>query len=452
MRSSSIRRAKRRGHQSDRRLRGVCRARQPVRQERGRAEANRAITSRCWRQNRTGFQESDQALQQGVSRGLLSQAADRRELLAAHSEGLICLSGCVSGELSRALLSGNTDDEAMLTRRGASPPGFTHVRRPVLHRDSKQRRSRSSGRRWSCPSTLAKRMGLPLVATSDAHYVRREDAVAQDVLLCINTGKFRTDTNRMRMEGDQFFLRSPEEMYAAFPGLEDAVARSQQIADSVDIATGTRQAAFPVVHAAGRQDDGRLSARAVRGGLARALCRRSAALAEQRSAIGRAVATKCRQRLERELDVIEKLGFCDYFLIVWDFVRYAMRAEHSLHGPRIGRRLARLLRAEDQPRLPAAVRPAVRAVSGRKPPRGARYRHRLLQGSPRRSHSVREGQVRRGERRPDRHVRHAGRPGGDSRRRPHARHADLPRRSDRGDGARSTRHLARRSARSRATT
>ena len=60
--------------------------------------------------------------------------------------------------------------------------------------------------------------------------IRIEDAVAQDVLLCINTGKFRTDTNRMRMEGDQFFLRSPEEMYAAFPGFEDAVARSQLIA------------------------------------------------------------------------------------------------------------------------------------------------------------------------------------------------------------------------------
>src|SRR6185437_3575084 len=82
---------------------------------------------------------------------------------------------------------------------------------------------------------VAKRVGIPLVATSDAHYVNREDAEAQDVLLCINTGKFRTDTNRMRMDGDQFYLRSPEEMYHAFAGFEDAVARSQQIADSVDI-------------------------------------------------------------------------------------------------------------------------------------------------------------------------------------------------------------------------
>ena len=92
---------------------------------------------------------------------------------------------------------------------------------------------------------VAKRMGIPLVATSDAHYVNQEDAVAQDVLLCINTGKFRTDTNRMRMEGDQFFLRAPEEMYACFPGLEDAVARSQEIADRVDIDLELGKRHFP---------------------------------------------------------------------------------------------------------------------------------------------------------------------------------------------------------------
>ena len=65
---------------------------------------------------------------------------------------------------------------------------------------------------------VANRLGIPLVATSDVHYVNREDAEAQDILLCVNTGKFRTDTNRMRMETNEFYLRSPEEMYAAFPG------------------------------------------------------------------------------------------------------------------------------------------------------------------------------------------------------------------------------------------
>ena len=140
---------------------------------------------------------------------------------------------------------------------------------------------------------LAKRMGLPLVATSDAHYVLREDAVAQDVLLCINTGKFRTDTNRMRMEGDQFYLRSPEEMYASFPGLEDAVARSQQIADSVDIQLELGKRHFPAFTPPAGKTTGDVFARVVRRGLARALCRRRAALAERRSAIGRALPTKC---------------------------------------------------------------------------------------------------------------------------------------------------------------
>ena len=93
---------------------------------------------------------------------------------------------------------------------------------------------------------VASRLGIPLVATSDVHYVNREDSEAQDILLCVNTGKFRTDTNRMRMETNEFYLRSPEEMYAAFPGLDEAVRRSQEIADSVHIELELGQRHFPV--------------------------------------------------------------------------------------------------------------------------------------------------------------------------------------------------------------
>ena len=91
---------------------------------------------------------------------------------------------------------------------------------------------------------VARRMGIPLVATSDAHYVNREDAEAQDMLLCINTGKFRTDTNRMRMESNEFFLRSAEEMYAAFPGLDEAL-QQRKIADSVNIELELGKRHFP---------------------------------------------------------------------------------------------------------------------------------------------------------------------------------------------------------------
>src|SRR5690606_35114280 len=92
---------------------------------------------------------------------------------------------------------------------------------------------------------LAGRIGVPLVATSDAHYVNREDAEAQDVLLCINTGRFRTDSGRMKMEGDGFFLRSPGEMFEALPDHAEALARSQEIANSVDLDLELGKRHFP---------------------------------------------------------------------------------------------------------------------------------------------------------------------------------------------------------------
>ncbi len=165
-------------------------------------------------------------------------------------------------------------------------------------------------------------MGLPLVATSDAHYVRREDAVAQDVLLCINTGKFRTDTNRMRMEGDQFFLRSPEEMYAAFPGWKMRSPAASRL-PTASICNWN--------WASGISRRSRRRPAKTTAAYLRELC--EAGLRERYANDPRRwqnndpqsgeLSDEVRQRLERELHVIEKLGFCDYFLIVWDFVRYA---------------------------------------------------------------------------------------------------------------------------------
>ena len=93
---------------------------------------------------------------------------------------------------------------------------------------------------------VAQRLNIPMVATSDVHYIHREDAEAQDILLCVNTGRFRTDTNRMRMDSNEFFLRSPDEMQAAFPDMDDALRRTQEIADSVDIELELGKRHFPV--------------------------------------------------------------------------------------------------------------------------------------------------------------------------------------------------------------
>ena len=155
------------------------------------------------------------------------------------------------------------------------------------------------------------------MATSDAHYANREDAEIQDVLLCINTGKFRTDSNRLRMEGTEFYLRSADEMYACFDGLEEAVARSQQIADSVDIELELGKRHFPTypLPQDKRPDD-----------YLREICEqglRDRYRDNPRMCADGRLSQVVVDRLNRELGVIKTLGFANYFLIVWDFVRYA---------------------------------------------------------------------------------------------------------------------------------
>ena len=164
---------------------------------------------------------------------------------------------------------------------------------------------------------VANRVGIPLVATSDAHYVDREDADVQDVLLCISTGKFRTDRNRMQMEGTEFYLRSQEEMYSHFPGHADAVARSQEIANSVDIDLDLGSRNFPSYTIPEKLTADEYLRKLCMEGLLARYAKNPDMLVD-----GKLVQVVL-DRLDRELGVIQKLGFSNYFLIVWDFVRYA---------------------------------------------------------------------------------------------------------------------------------
>ena len=332
-----------------------------------------------------------------------------KELLAAHSEGLICLSGCVSSELNRTLLAGG---EANLEKAVEIAAWFQKLFGDDYYIEIQNNDLESQRVAMEAAVEVAKRLGIPLVATSDVHYIHREDAEAQDILLCVNTGKFRTDTNRMRMETQRVLSPQPRGDVRRFPGLDDALRRTQEIADSVDIELELGKRHFPVF----TPPEGKTSEDYLRE-LCLAGLKERYANRPDRCADGE-FSEEVMARLDRELDVINKLGFSNYFLIVWDFVRFARRAGHSGHGPRLGRGLAGLLRAAPEPRLPAGVRSAVRAVPRREPPRGARYRHRLLPAAPRRGDPVRQGQVRHGERGADRHVRHAGGPGGDPRRGP----------------------------------
>jgi DNA polymerase-3 subunit alpha len=178
--------------------------------------------------NRTGFRNLVKMASKAYLEGFYFKPRIDKALLEEFNEGIVCLSGCVSGELSRTLLKGGMQSDAELAE-SMEIAGWFHK----LFGDRYFIEIQNNGvdiQRMAMEGSvrIAERLGLPLVCTSDAHYADREDAEAQDVMLCINTGKFRTDSSRMRMEGDEFFIRTPEEMYEAFPDHADAVQRSQE--------------------------------------------------------------------------------------------------------------------------------------------------------------------------------------------------------------------------------
>jgi DNA polymerase-3 subunit alpha len=287
-------------------------------------------------QNATGFRNLVKMSSRAFLEGFYHKPRIDRELLEQYSEGIICLSGCVSGEFSRALLQKAGDGIA--GHGGGNGANGAYLEDQIEKaREIAAWFHRVFGDRYfieiqdngleiqrlakEAAIEVAHRMGLPLVATSDAHYVRQEDAIAQDVLLCINTGKFRTDANRMRMEGDQFFLRSADEMFAALPDQEEALRRSQLIADSVDIDLELGKRHFPAFKVPEQKSPPDYLRELCIRGLKERYANNCTRLVDGD------LTAEVYDRLNRELDVINKLGFCDYFLIVWDFVRFAVEKD-----------------------------------------------------------------------------------------------------------------------------
>ena len=231
-----------------------------------------------------------------------------KDLLQAHSEGLICLSGCASSEFSEYILKDQIKEATEVAR-------YFHG----LFKDNFYIEIQNNGldiQRLCAAGAIevANKLGLPLVATCDAHYLTQKDAAAHDVLLCINTGKTRDDANRIRYGSDLFYVRGPEEMYRLFPEHAEAVKRTQEIADGVDIQLDFKKRHFPVyVPPEGKTPDDYLTELCYAGACERYKVEKQDDLPENVKA-----------RLKHELGIITRMGFASYFLIVSDFVRFAV--------------------------------------------------------------------------------------------------------------------------------
>ena len=253
--------------------------------------------------NRKGFENLMHMSSVAYLEGFYYKPRIDKDLLEEFNEGLICLSGCAAGELSQLLLKDKMTEARELTAWYEKVFGDRFYME-IQNAGFDIQRECAEG-----TIDLANSMGLPLVATNDAHYLNQEDAHAHDILLCVNTRTTVHDEKRMKMDSDELFVRTPEEMYAAFPGHEAAVKRSQEIANRVDIQLEKNPQHYPVFRPPEEKTD---------IDYLRELC-----LKGMKWRYGDTTTEKHVERLDYELEVIKKMGYASYFLIVWDFIRFA---------------------------------------------------------------------------------------------------------------------------------
>jgi DNA polymerase-3 subunit alpha len=253
--------------------------------------------------NKTGFHNLIKMASIAYLEGFYYKPRIDKDLLAAHSEGLICLTGCASSELSHYILKEDDESAERLLKWYEQTFG-DRVYLEIQDSGVQIQKDCMEG-----TIRLADRFGLPLVATNDAHYLNKEDASNHDILLCVNTKAMRSDEKRMKLDGCEFHVRTPEEMYKVFGKHHEAVKRSQEIADRCDIQIDLKARHFPVfAPPPGRTDSEYL----------RELCNEGLVWR-----YGENPAQVYLDRLEQELKVINKMGYASYFLIVWDFARFA---------------------------------------------------------------------------------------------------------------------------------
>lgn len=265
-------------------------------------------------ENNTGYQNLMKLVSEGFLTGYYYRPRIDYNLIRQHSEGLICLSACLSGDLPKLLLQGRYDDAEAYVREMQDIFGEKNFYVEIMDHGIREEKI-------VMPRliSLAREMNVPLVATNDCHYLEEKDADAQEVLLCIQTGKTLDDANRMRMDTRQLYVKSEDEMRTLFAACPDAVDRTQEIADrcNVEFEFGvTRLPHYPVPE----------------GETALSMLTRLTHEGLREHYPDAKETDEPWQRLNYELNVISSMGYVDYFLIVWDFIRYA-KSQGIMVGP-----------------------------------------------------------------------------------------------------------------------
>lgn len=263
-------------------------------------------------ENQAGYRNLMRIVSAGYLEGFYYKPRVDRELLAENAGGLIALSGCLGGEIPALLVRGEREAAAGIAgeyRDIFGPDNF------YLELQDHRLPEQPGVNRELC--SIAGRTGIGLVATNDVHYLQRGDAAVHDVLLCIQTAKTVHDTDRMKFETDEFYFKSAPEMAALFGEHPAAIQNTLRIAERCGVHFEFDRLFLPAYEVPGGREP---------AAYLEELCRKG--LRERYSEI----TEQLERRLAYELKIINQMGYADYFLIVWDFIRYA-RSDGVLVGP-----------------------------------------------------------------------------------------------------------------------
>ncbi len=262
--------------------------------------------------NHQGYQNLSKLVSIGFVDGYYYKPRIDLEVLEKYHEGLICLSACLAGSVNQALLNGDNEkaeEIALWHKRVFGEDYYIEIQNNGIEEQVLANQKLVA---------LARKLDIPLVATNDAHYLKKEDAYNHEVLLCIQTGKRMSDMDRMRFETDELYVKSPEEMIDYFKAFPDAIENTVKIAEKCNVEFEFGHTILPNYDVPEEF--------ATHYDYFKKLCEDGI-----KNRYGENPSQEILERMEYELGVIQKMGYVDYFLIVWDFIHYA-----KTHGIPVG--------------------------------------------------------------------------------------------------------------------
>jgi len=262
-------------------------------------------------ENQQGYQNLMRLVSDGFIEGFYYKPRVDLELLEKYSEGLICLSACLGGQVPTEIMRGNLEEATRVAQVYNKIFGQGNYYLELQDHGYEEQKQVNE-----VLIQMSQELNIPLVATNDVHYTFEEDVEAHDILLCIQTNKKVADEDRMRYTGGQFFLKSIQQMASLFSYIPEALANTNKIAKRCHVEFEFGQYKLPLFDLPGQDKEVYL----------RKLCYTGLAKRYE------VVTPEQERRVDEELQIIQSMGFVDYFLITWDFIKYA-REQDIVVGP-----------------------------------------------------------------------------------------------------------------------